>query len=172
MGDIMKIWQVDSFTTKAFGGNPAAVVVLEEDIPDTLKQSIAAEMNISETAFVLWKDGPPEIRWFTPTTEVELCGHATLVELLPHGGASEGDSGGNVEPASAAIAANRLIVPGHHGPAPGEHTKSNRTGSARSDERCAAPADDSGCLPHHLLARPASVTRRNRRCRRLCCPAD
>ena len=57
----MKIWQVDSFTTKAFGGNPAAVVVLEEDIPDTLKQSIAAEMNISETAFVLWKDGPCQL---------------------------------------------------------------------------------------------------------------
>lgn len=74
----MKIWQVDSFSDKPFKGNPAAVMILEKDISDKLKQDIAMEMNLSETAFVVINNGKSEIRWFTPGAEVDLCGHATL----------------------------------------------------------------------------------------------
>ncbi len=72
------IYQVDAFTDKCFRGNPAAVCVLEEWLPEAVMQNIAAENNLSETAFVLYADGVYNIRYFTPTVEVELCGHATL----------------------------------------------------------------------------------------------
>jgi predicted PhzF superfamily epimerase YddE/YHI9 len=73
------IWQVDAFTDALFGGNPAAVCPLEEWLPDALMLAIAAENNLSETAFVRrGADGAYEIRWFTPEVEVDLCGHATL----------------------------------------------------------------------------------------------
>jgi len=72
------IFQVDAFTDHAFGGNPAAVCVLEQPLSADLMQSIAAENNLAETAFVLKTDGEFYIRWFTPTVEVDLCGHATL----------------------------------------------------------------------------------------------
>ena len=72
-------WQVDAFTTDPFKGNPAAVLVLYQELSDELMQSIAVEMNLSETAFVLIrKDEPPLLRWFTPNFEIDLCGHATL----------------------------------------------------------------------------------------------
>ena len=74
----MKFWQVDSFTEQPFTGNPAVVVVLTCDISDKQKQQIAMEMNVSESAFVLLENGESEIRWFTPNSEVNLCGHATL----------------------------------------------------------------------------------------------
>lgn len=74
----MKFWQVDAFTDRSFSGNPAVVIVLRKDLDDTLKQQIAMEMNVSETAFILLSDGKIEIRWFTPNSEVNLCGHATL----------------------------------------------------------------------------------------------
>ncbi|MDZ7796823.1 MAG: PhzF family phenazine biosynthesis protein [Candidatus Marinimicrobia bacterium] len=75
----MKLYHADAFTDTLFGGNPAAVCLLpEEDIRDTDKARIAAEMNLSETAFVLIKDGSVSLRWFTPEEEVDLCGHATL----------------------------------------------------------------------------------------------
>lgn len=74
----MKIYTVDSFTSKPFSGNPAAVCILKEDIVDQLKQDIASEMNLPETAFILPGDEGFGLRWFTPTTEVDLCGHATL----------------------------------------------------------------------------------------------
>jgi predicted PhzF superfamily epimerase YddE/YHI9 len=72
------IWQVDAFTDAVFGGNPAAVCPLEDWLPDELMAAIAAENNLSETAFL--RRGPRgyEIRWFTPTVEIDLCGHATL----------------------------------------------------------------------------------------------
>ena len=74
--------QVNAFTARPFRGNPAAVCVLQPTmpVPDTqLRQAIAAEMNLSETAFVEWRpDGPLGLRWFTPEVEVDLCGHATL----------------------------------------------------------------------------------------------
>ncbi|MBU2444437.1 MAG: PhzF family phenazine biosynthesis protein [Bacteroidetes bacterium] len=73
------IYQVDAFTNKIFGGNPAAVCILEKWIDDTILQDIAAENNLSETAFLVQKEkGLYDLRWFTPTIEVDLCGHATL----------------------------------------------------------------------------------------------
>lgn len=74
----IKIYQVDAFAIKAFSGNPAAVCPLGHWIKDDLMQAIAAENNLSETAFYINKGDHYEIRWFTPTTEVDLCGHATL----------------------------------------------------------------------------------------------
>jgi len=70
---------VDAFAERPFSGNPAAVVPLRSWLPDALMQRMAAEHNLSETAFLV-PDGPGQwhLRWFTPTTEVELCGHATL----------------------------------------------------------------------------------------------
>ena len=72
------IYQIDAFTDSTFSGNPAAVCLLENWLDDKLLQAIAAENNLSETAFLLEKSDAIEIRWFTPVTEVELCGHATL----------------------------------------------------------------------------------------------
>jgi PhzF family phenazine biosynthesis protein len=72
------IYQVDAFTSKVFRGNPAAVCPLESWPEDHLLQNIAAENNLSETAFFVRHDEHFEIRWFTPKVEVNLCGHATL----------------------------------------------------------------------------------------------
>lgn len=69
---------IDAFTTRVFGGNPAAVVVLDRWLPDATLQAIAAEHNLSETAFVIPSPGECPLRWFTPTLEMDLCGHATL----------------------------------------------------------------------------------------------
>ena len=74
----LKMYQVDAFTDKLFTGNPAAVVILESSIDDDVMQSVAFENNLSETAFVSIYESPIYIRWFTPTIEVDLCGHATL----------------------------------------------------------------------------------------------
>lgn len=75
----MKMYQVDAFTTELFKGNPAAVIVLDEWLEDGLMQNIALENNLSETAFVKVIDSDNyAIRWFTPTKEVDFCGHATL----------------------------------------------------------------------------------------------
>jgi PhzF family phenazine biosynthesis protein len=73
-----KIYQVDAFTDKVFSGNPAAVCPLEEWLDTEIMQKIAAENNLAETTFFVKKDHVIEIRWFTPTVEVDLCGHATL----------------------------------------------------------------------------------------------
>ena len=77
-GKTLKIFQVDAFTDKVFGGNPAAVCPLEEWLDEGLMQKIAAENNLSETAFFVKRGEGYTIRWFTPVTEVALCGHATL----------------------------------------------------------------------------------------------
>lgn len=74
----MKIYTVDAFTDGSGSGNPAGVCILEKEIPERAKQKIASEVNLSETAFLLEKEGVFELRWFTPETEVDLCGHATL----------------------------------------------------------------------------------------------
>jgi PhzF family phenazine biosynthesis protein len=74
----MKIYQVDAFTEKLFGGNPAAVCQLDEWLPDEQMQQIAMENNLSETAFFVEEKGSYLIRWFTPEMEIDLCGHATL----------------------------------------------------------------------------------------------
>lgn len=79
---------VDAFTDRAFTGNPAAVAVLEGFGDDVRLHAVAAEMNLSETAFVVPRpDGDHDLRWFTPTTEVSLCGHATLAAAHVLGGA-------------------------------------------------------------------------------------
>jgi PhzF family phenazine biosynthesis protein len=72
------IYKLDSFTTQRFSGNPAAVVLFDEYPDDALMRSIAAENNLSETAFLVASGSDYRIRWFTPTVEVPLCGHATL----------------------------------------------------------------------------------------------
>ena len=74
----MSISIVDAFTDRAFAGNPAAVCLLEGDLDDAALQRIAAEMNLSETSFVYPTGDGWSLRWFTPTVEVPLCGHATL----------------------------------------------------------------------------------------------
>jgi len=74
----LRIFQVDAFTSIIFGGNPAAVCPLEYWLDDEIMQRIANENNLSETAFFVKEDNGYKIRWFTPTSEVDLCGHATL----------------------------------------------------------------------------------------------
>ena len=72
------LFQVDAFTGEAFKGNPAAVCLLEEEADATWMQQVALEMNLSETAFLCPEGDAWRLRWFTPTVEVDLCGHATL----------------------------------------------------------------------------------------------
>ena len=74
----MKGYVVDAFTDIVFKGNPAAVCVLDEWLPDALMQEIAKENNLSETAFTVRNGGDYDLRWFTPGGEIDLCGHATL----------------------------------------------------------------------------------------------
>lgn len=74
----MIIFQVDAFTDEPFKGNPAGVMIVTEDMPSDLMQNIAFEMNLSETAFIIPQKAAFQIRYFTPTREVPLCGHATL----------------------------------------------------------------------------------------------
>ena len=75
----LNLYQVDAFTDRIFGGNPAAVVPLQEWLPEPTMQAIALENNLSETAFFVPRDdGDFDLRWFTPLIEVDLCGHATL----------------------------------------------------------------------------------------------
>jgi PhzF family phenazine biosynthesis protein len=77
-----RIYQVDAFTDRAFAGNPAGVMPLKAWLPDPVLQQIAAEMNLAETAFFVPNDGGYHLRWFTPTVEVKLCGHATLASAF------------------------------------------------------------------------------------------
>jgi PhzF family phenazine biosynthesis protein len=72
------IWQIDAFTDRPFSGNPAAVCFVDEERDAAWMQYVAAEMNLSETAFVRRLADGFQLRWFTPTVEVDLCGHATL----------------------------------------------------------------------------------------------
>jgi len=89
----IRCWQVDAFTNRPCAGNPAAICWLEEEADPTWMQSVASEMNLSETAFVRRLTEGLELRWFTPTVEVDLCGHATLAtahalwssDLVPQG---------------------------------------------------------------------------------------
>lgn len=85
--------QIDAFTDRPFAGNPAAVCLLEDERDSRWMQAVAAEMNLSETAFVRPLEEGFELRWFTPAIEVELCGHATLAAA--HALWGEGVVGGN-----------------------------------------------------------------------------
>jgi PhzF family phenazine biosynthesis protein len=81
----LTLYQVDAFTDKLFGGNPAAVVPLEKWLPDTLMQQLAMENNLAETVFFVPsknKEADYDIRWFTPALEINLCGHATLASAF------------------------------------------------------------------------------------------
>jgi PhzF family phenazine biosynthesis protein len=83
----LPIFQVDAFTDRPFSGNPAAVCPLDSPLPEPLMQDIAAENNLSETAFFHRQGAGPDgaiygLRWFTPTVEVDLCGHATLASAF------------------------------------------------------------------------------------------
>jgi len=80
----MKIpfYQVDAFTDRVFGGNPAAVCLLDEWPEDDVMQQIAAENNLSETAFLVGSGAEYDLRWFTPALEIDLCGHATLASAF------------------------------------------------------------------------------------------
>ncbi|RVX45369.1 PhzF family phenazine biosynthesis protein [Nonomuraea polychroma] len=100
----MRLFTVDAFTGRAFQGNPAAVCLLETPVTDSWMQSVAAEMNLSETAFLLGDS----LRWFTPAVEVTLCGHATLATA--HVLYSTGAATGQLEfmTASGTLTVNRL----------------------------------------------------------------
>src|SRR5215472_12179480 len=75
----LPLFQVDAFSARTFGGNPAAVCPLPEFLEDGAMQAIAAENNLAETAFIVSRgDATYDIRWFTPLAEVDLCGHATV----------------------------------------------------------------------------------------------
>jgi PhzF family phenazine biosynthesis protein len=88
----LPIFQVDAFTNRVFAGNPAAVVVMDQWLPDQLLQAIAEENNYSETAFVVPRGDFFDLRWFTPKLEMDLCGHATLASahvIFQHGYTAE-----------------------------------------------------------------------------------
>src|SRR5438094_5995776 len=74
----IRIVTVDAFTNVPFAGNPAAVCVMQEPRPDSWLRSVAREMNLSETAFLVRRNGEFDLRWLTPSVEVDLCGHATV----------------------------------------------------------------------------------------------
>ena len=74
----IKQYVVDAFTDHLFSGNPAAVCILDEWLPDATLQNIATENNLSETAFLVKESNAYHLRWFTPGGEIDLCGHATL----------------------------------------------------------------------------------------------
>ncbi|MFZ9448584.1 MAG: PhzF family phenazine biosynthesis protein, partial [Alphaproteobacteria bacterium] len=78
----IRLFQVDAFASRRFAGNPAAVMPLDAWLPDATLQAIAAENNLSETAFFVREGDTWRLRWFTPAVEVNLCGHATLATAL------------------------------------------------------------------------------------------
>jgi predicted PhzF superfamily epimerase YddE/YHI9 len=78
----LPVYYLDAFTTKAFAGNPAAVCPLAGWLDDNLLQAVAAEINLSETAYFVPRGDQFELRWFTPTCEAQLCGHATLASAF------------------------------------------------------------------------------------------
>ncbi len=90
----LKISQIDAFTDRPFGGNPAAVCLLPAWRDESWLQALAAEMNLAETAFLVRRGDDFELRWFTPELEVDLCGHATLASahyLWEHGDLQTGE---------------------------------------------------------------------------------
>jgi len=123
------IFQVDAFTQRRFAGNPAAVMLLDEFPADAIMQVVAAENNLAETAFIVAQGDGYRIRWFTPTVEVPLCGHATL--------ASAAVVMEKVEPHRQSVVFHSLS-----GPLPVRRTSTGYVMDfpARSSEPVAAPA--------------------------------
>jgi PhzF family phenazine biosynthesis protein len=107
---LTSITQVDAFTASAFAGNPAAVCLLPETRSDTWMQQVAAENNLSETAFLLKQEGGFGLRWFTPLAEVNLCGHATLASahVLWESGLLAGDEIARFHTKSGVLTAVRM----------------------------------------------------------------
>ena len=105
----LTITQVDAFTDKPFGGNPAAVCILPEARDAAWMQNVAMEMNLSETAFLVKQDDGYDLRWFTPAVEVALCGHATLASahVLWETGALDGDQTARFQTKSGVLTAER-----------------------------------------------------------------
>ena len=103
------IYQVDSFTDKPFAGNPAAVCLLPQERDERWMQDVAREMNLSETAFLVKTRDGYHLRWFTPTAEVELCGHATLASahILWETGALRPDEQARFHTLSGLLTADR-----------------------------------------------------------------
>ncbi len=103
-------FQVDAFTDRPFHGNPAAVFVLPEAQNEAWMQDIAAEINLSETAFLHLKDKRYTLRWFTPLHEVDLCGHATLASahILWQTGILKADQEAHFDTRSGALSARRI----------------------------------------------------------------
>ncbi|HEY6540038.1 MAG TPA: PhzF family phenazine biosynthesis protein [Ktedonobacteraceae bacterium] len=103
------IYQVDSFTSKPFTGNPAGVCVLPEERDERWMQNVATEMNLSETAFLVRARDGYNLRWFTPAVEVELCGHATLASahILWETGALRPDEQARFHTLSGLLTADR-----------------------------------------------------------------
>ena len=109
------ITQVDAFSSKPFSGNPAAVCIMNEPATDRWMQDVAKEMNLSETAFLFERSGRTtgqagyDLRWFTPTVEVQLCGHATLASahVLWEGGHLAQDTQARFHTASGLLTADR-----------------------------------------------------------------
>ena len=113
---------VDAFSDVAFGGNPAAVCLLSEPLDDERMQSIAFELGIAETAFLTPTDDPTTfgLRWFSPATEIDLCGHATLASAhaLREGGTVDGSGAADL-PHPQRPAARRLRRGPHRARLPG-----------------------------------------------------
>jgi len=105
----LPIFEVDAFSSQVFRGNPAAVCPLSSWLDDATMQAIAAENNLSETAFVVGGDGAYEIRWMTPKAEVDLCGHATLASahVLWEDGHLKPDQQARFETRSGLLTADR-----------------------------------------------------------------
>jgi len=106
----MRLFHVDAFASRPFEGNPAAVCLLDRERPDSWMQHLAAEMNLSETAFLLPAGSHYGLRWFTPTTEVPLCGHATLASAhaLWESGLLPSDAAATFETRSGLLGARRV----------------------------------------------------------------
>ena len=102
--------QVDAFTDRPFAGNPAAVCVLTDARDEGWMQNVAREMNVSETAFLVPQGGDYQLRWFTPTVEVDLCGHATLASAhaLWEGGFLAPDADARFHTRSGLLTARRV----------------------------------------------------------------
>jgi PhzF family phenazine biosynthesis protein len=105
----LTIWQVDAFTDRPFRGNPAAVCVLPSARDAAWMQAVGREMNLAETAFLIQRQDGFDLRWFTPTVEVALCGHATLASahVLWQEGVLRGDVGARFHTKSGLLTARR-----------------------------------------------------------------
>ena len=104
----LPFYQIDAFTSSVFSGNPAGVCLLDSWLDDSTLQAIAAENNLSETAFLVRGQAGYKLRWFTPTIEVDLCGHATLAAaFVVFTYLDSGDDAVRFETASGALTVNR-----------------------------------------------------------------